>query len=756
MSKKRARAVLVVMAALLAVLLYTTFQGWGPTGTGAMKNIKLGLDLEGGVSITYQAVDDNPSAEDMADTIYKLQQRVDSYSTEANVYQEGNNRINIEIPGVSNADEILEELGKPGSLSFQLSDGTVVLDGSHVVSAEAATTKDNLNNAKYVVEVEFDSEGTKAFGDATSAHVGEQISIVYDGETISSPVVQEAITDGKCEISGNFTIDSARELASSIRIGSLSLELEEIRSNVVGAQLGQKALSTSLMGGIIGVILVMIIMIFAYKMPGAIAAFALLFYAALDLVAINAFDMTLTLPGIAGVILSIGMAVDANVIIYARIREEIASGKSVRSSIDIGFKKALSAILDGNITTLIACLVLNFMATGSVKGFAQSLALGVALSMFTALFISRWIVNACYAIGMNDPKYFGKAITFKTFHIVEKRKIFFTIAIIAIVSGPIACGINSASGNGALNLSMEFRGGTSTDVTFKDEYSIDDIDNEIKPVIADSIGSSDIQSQKVSGGNEIIFKTRALSVDERQALTDALDEKFPIDTYTDNSGEEAKSISFETISGTISNEMRRDAIVAVIIAVACMLVYIWFRFSDARFATAAILTLVHDVLCVFATYAIVRISVGNTFIAAMLTIVGYSINSTIVIFDRVRENLKLRKSGQSLAELVDDSITSTMTRSIYTSLTTFATIAALYVVGVASIREFALPLMVGIIAGMFSSVCITGPLWYIMRVRKDRRDQAAAKAAEDAKAANRITASKKREKKAAKAAEKHQ
>lgn len=315
MSKKKARIVLVLLAAALVVLMYTAFRGWGPTGTGAMKNIKLGLDLEGGVSITYQAKEANPSAEDMADTIYKLQKRVEGYSTEAQVYQEGQNRINIEIPGVSNADEILEELGKPGSLEFQLEDGTVVLDGSHVTSAEAGSTRDNMNNTKYVVEVEFDKEGTKAFGDATSKNVGRQISIVYDGETISAPVVQEAITDGKCQISGNFTLDSAKELASSIRIGSLSLELEEIRSNVVGAQLGQQALKTSLIGGIIGVIAVMIIMIIAYKAPGMVAAFALLLYTALDLVAMNAFDMTLTLPGIAGVILSIGMTVDANVII---------------------------------------------------------------------------------------------------------------------------------------------------------------------------------------------------------------------------------------------------------------------------------------------------------------------------------------------------------------------------------------------------------------------------------------------------------
>ena len=750
MNKRNARITLIAFAAILAVLVYTAFAGWGETGSGAAKNIKLGLDLEGGVSITYQAVEENPSAEDMADTVYKLQQRVDGYSTEASVYQEGNNRINIEIPGVSNADEILEDLGKPGSLEFQLADGTVILDGTHVVSAEAASQRNNMNNTEYVVQLEFDKEGTQAFSDATSAHVGDIISIVYDGEAVSSPRVNEAITDGKCVITGNFTIESAQELASYIRIGSLSLELEEIRSNVVGAQLGQRALSTSLIGGIIGLAIVILIMIFAYKIPGIIAGFALVMYAALDLVALNAFDMTLTLPGIAGVILSIGMAVDANVIIYARIREELESGKTVKSSIDIGFKKALTAIIDGNVTTLIACFVLNLMATGSVKGFAQTLALGVVLSMFTALVISRLLVNACYALGLQDPKYFGKAIKFNLLHMVEKRKLFFAIAIICMLSGPVFCGINSARGAGALNLSMEFRGGTSTDVTFKDSFTIEEIDAQIKPVIQDVIGSAEIQSQKVSGGNEIIFKTRQLSVEERQELTNALNEAFPIETYTDNAGKEALSINFETISSTISNEMRKDAVIAVIIAVICMLIYIWFRFSDVRFASAAVMALIHDVLLVFASYAIVRISVGNTFIAAMLTIVGYSINATIVIFDRVRENLKERRRDETLEELVDKSITSTMTRSIYTSLTTFVTIAALYIVGVPSIKEFALPLMVGILAGAFSSVCLTGPLWYVLRKAKDKRDMAAAAAQAEAAASQKITASKKKKKKSAK------
>ena len=272
---------------------------------------------------------------------------------------------------------------------------------------------------------------------------------------------------------------------------------------------------------------------------------------------------------------------------------------------------------------------------------------------------------------------------------------------------------------------MEFRGGTATDVHFKDEYSIEEVDSKIKPVIQDVIGDAEIQAQKVAGGKEIIFKTRVLTLDERENLTDALNDEIGIEEFTTSDGKTELGISFETISSTISNEMRDAALKAVIIAIILMLIYIWFRFSDLRFAASAVLALCHDVLVVFACYALIRISVGNTFIACMLTIVGYSINATIVIFDRIRENLKARTKKDELSEIVNRSITQTLTRSIYTSFTTFATIACLYVLGVPSIKEFALPLMVGIIAGGFSSVCITGPLWYVMRAGAEKR--AAAK-----------------------------
>ena len=747
MKKKQGILVLVLTVVLIGLLAFTSAIGFGPTGTGAARNIKTGLDLSGGVSITYQAKG-NPSAEDMEDTKYKLQQRVEQYSEESQVYLEGDDRISIEIPGETDANTILEELGTPGSLYFiaqtdadgnenysltgtgrtgyslnkdieeLIENGSVVMSGDDVADAQGVATQQQATGAaEYVVTMNLTDEGTEKFAEATkkAAENGESIGIYYDGDFVSVPNVLNEITDGNAQITGMESIEEAQNLASTIRIGALSVELEELSSEVVGAQLGQEAITTSLIAGAVGLALVIIFMIVVYRIPGLVAGISLIIYTGLMLVMLNAFDLTLTLPGIAGIVLSIGMAVDANVIIYARIREEIAVGRSVRNSIKIGFQKALSAILDGNITTLIAAAVLGLMGTGSVRGFAMTLALGIVLSMFTALVVSRLIVNALFAIGVRDEKFYGRQKERKTFDFVGRKKIFFTISIILILVGPVAMGICHVKDGKALNYSLEFMGGTSTTVPFNEEMTLDDLDNKVNPVVQEVTGDANIQMQKVVGSNDVKIKTRELSLAEREELNQLMTDEFGVD---------ASKITAQNISSTISGEMRRDAAAAVIIATICMLIYIWFRFKDIRFASSAVLALVHDVLVVLAFYAVSRISVGNTFIACMLTIVGYSINATIVIFDRIRENLRVSKK-EDLAEVVNRSITQTLTRSIYTSLTTFITIFVLFVMGVSAIREFALPIMTGIVCGAYSSVCITGPLWYVMRTKIGAKDKKA-------------------------------
>ncbi len=714
MKKNKGIISLVLTVVLIALMGFTVLVGFGRTGTGAMKNIKLGLDLAGGVSITYQVKDKNPSDEEMSDTIYKLQRRVEQYSTEASVYQEGSDRINIEIPGVTDANTILDELGKPGSLEFKTEDGETVITGSDVETATARAGEDSMKNREYSVELTLNEDGKKKFAKATKENIGKKIDIVYDGTTISDPIVNQEIPSGQAYITGNFTYEEADNLASTIRIGGLKLELEELRSNVVGAQLGEQAISTSLKAGAIGLALIFIFMIFVYYLPGFAAGLALLIYTELVLVILNAFNVTLTLPGIAGIILGIGMAVDANVIIFARVREEMSRGKSVKNSLKTGFQKAMSAIVDGNVTTLIAAAVLWFRGSGPVKGFAQTLAIGILVSMFTALVVTRVIVFSFYAVGLRkESLYYRPKKEREPIAFVEKRKVFFAVSGLLIVASLAVMGVNSSQGKGAFAYSLEFEGGTSTNVTFNEEFTIDEIDEKIVPIVEEITGDNNVQTQKVAGTNQVIIKTVTLSLDQREELNQAMVDEFKVDESL---------ITAENISSTVSNEMRQDAVVAVIISTICMLLYIWFRFKDIRFAASAILALLHDVLIVIGFYAIARISVGNTFIACMLTIVGYSINATIVIFDRIREELHYQTKKTDLMAVVNKSITQTLTRSIYTSLTTFVMVAILFIMGVSSIREFAAPLMVGVICGAYSSVCITGALWYVMRTKLGKKE----------------------------------
>ena len=753
MKKSRGIISLIVIAAVIAFLGFTTIHGLNDKGMGSARNINLGLDLEGGVSITYQAKGDTPSQEDMKDTVYKMQRRVEQYSTEAQAYQEGDNRVSIEIPGVQDANEILEELGQPGSLYFirqygsdgtenyslnadgsayELNktieelqeDGSIVLTGSEVADASAGNYSDQTTgSSQYVVELNLTDEGTQAFAAATEEAQAnsETIAIYYDGELVSVPRVNEVITDGRAQITGMTDYEEAENLASTIRIGGLNVELEEISSNVVGAQLGEDAIQTSLLAGAIGLVIVCIFMCFVYLLPGFASSIALFIYTGLILLLLNAFDITLTLPGIAGIILGIGMAVDANVIIFARVREELSEGKSVQSALHAGFHKAMSAIIDGNVTTLIAAAVLWLRGSGTVRGFAQTLALGIVVSMFTALVITRLIIYAFYGIGIHNPKVYGKIRPArKPIDFLGKRKVFFIISIVLCLSGFVGMGINHARGIGAMNYSLDFAGGSSTTVTFSESYTLDEIDNEMIPDLEEITGDNNIQVQTVRDSTDVVFKTQTLDLETRQEFESYMNENY---------GVEANNIKTENISSTVSSEMRTDAIVAVIIATLCMLVYIWFRFKDIRFATSAVIALVHDVLVVLAFYVIARVSVGNTFIACMLTIVGYSINATIVIFDRIREELKEAGKDVDLKELVNRCITQTLTRSIYTNLTTFIMVVALFILGVSSIREFAAPLMVGIGCGTYTSVCITGALWYVMKTKIGAGAKAAAKAA---------------------------
>lgn len=728
MKKTKRNAVLVIIAFLLVlgVAIYTAI--FGVADRGKVEYIKLGLDLKGGLSVTYEIQEDDYSDKDLEDTKYKIEKRVEAYTNEYSVYEDGDKKITAEIPGVTNADEILEALNIEGKLEFldpdnytkwsQGQEYEAALTGDDIKNATAGIDSDNGNDN--VVQLAFTDEGAQKFADVTAANVGNIVYIIYDNKVVSAPTVQSAITGGSAEINKIGSYEEAEQLATTIRIGALPLTLKQVRSNIVGATLGSDAISTSLKAGAIGIALVFLIMIIVFRIPGLVASFALAFYTILDLLVLNLFNVTLTLPGIAGVILSVGMAVDANVIIFTRIKEELADGKSVKQAVKGGFHNALSAIIDGNVTTLIAALVLGIFGTGTIKGFAITLAIGVVLSVFTALAVSQSLLTALVNLGVTDAKYFGVAREPKKTNFVKAGKFCMLGSLIVIIACFCMMPVNNKSKGSPLNFSVEFAGGTSLTVGFDKEYSLSEAEKDIVPVIAEAagIGEAGISVQTVSGTNEIVFKMPELSDDG----TDDSQMSKVRSALTDKLGADVKEAN--VISGSVSSEMSKNAIFSVILAAILMLIYIAIRFHDVKFGASAVIALLHDVAMVFCLYIILRLTVGNTCIACLLTIVGYSINATIIIFDRVRENIGVMKPKKvTYKDIVNLSINQTFSRTIYTSLTTFVTIFVLYIMGVASIKEFALTLMAGVVIGAYSSVCITGPLWYYMKTKLGKTEK---------------------------------
>lgn len=728
MKKTKRNAVLVIIAFLLilGVAIYTAI--FGVADRGKVEYIKLGLDLKGGLSVTYEIQEDDYSDKDLEDTKYKIEQRVEAYTNEYSVYEDGDKKITAEIPGVTNADEILNALNIEGKLEFldpdnytkwsQGQEYEAALTGDDIKNATAGIDSDNGNDN--VVQLAFTDEGAQKFADVTAANVGNIVYIIYDNKVVSAPTVQSAITGGSAEINKIGSYEEAEQLATTIRIGALPLTLKQVRSNIVGATLGSDAISTSLKAGAIGIALVFLIMIIVFRIPGLVASFALAFYTILDLLVLNLFNVTLTLPGIAGVILSVGMAVDANVIIFTRIKEELADGKSVKQAVKGGFHNALSAIIDGNVTTLIAALVLGIFGTGTIKGFAITLAIGVVLSVLTALAVSQSLLTALVNLGVTDAKYFGVAREPKKTNFVKAGKFCMLGSLIVIIACFCMMPVNNKSKGSPLNFSVEFAGGTSLTVGFDKEYSLSEAEKDIVPVIAEAagIGEAGISVQTVSGTNEIVFKMPELSDDG----TDDSQMSKVRSALTDKLGADVKEAN--VISGSVSSEMSKNAIFSVILAAILMLIYIAIRFHDVKFGASAVIALLHDVAMVFCLYIILRLTVGNTCIACLLTIVGYSINATIIIFDRVRENIGVMKPKKATyKDIVNLSINQTFSRTIYTSLTTFVTIFVLYIMGVASIKEFALTLMAGVVIGAYSSVCITGPLWYYMKTKPGKTEK---------------------------------
>jgi len=720
---KKILAILVIIVLIFG--WFVTISGVGSTDDGepfnARNALKYGLDIDGGVYVVMEAQTDELGLSDtelkdlMEQTRAVLNNRVNQLGVaEATVTIEGTNRIRVEMPGVDDAEQAIEAIGTTAQLYFVLADGSIAVEGSHVKDAQIAT-----DGASYKIDLTFDSEGATAFEEATRKAYNNEpevtidgmnasdIAIVLDGEIISCPTVQSVISGGSAQITGNFSKEEASTTAALIRGGSLPVDLEEIQSSVQTATIGADALDKSIVAGAIGLALVFILMAIMYGLLGIVADVALALYVVMFIWAMVGFNVVLTLPGIAALILSIGMAVDANVIIFARIKEEICAGKSIRVAVDAGFKNALSTVLDAQITTLIAAVVLYEIGTTSVKGFALTLMIGIVFSIFTAVVITQLFIQLlANSKKFAKLKYFGvnddlspKQFLHKSFAFIKNRKIFYIISVAIIVVGLVVSMI------GGMNYGIDFTGGTTIQLEMGEQVDLDEV--------KDTISEFELDPQIIymgEGNTQIQIKTiKALDNAGRADVIDALQAKY-------NLGEDAV-LAAEQFGPSVGDELKANAIKSVIIASICMLIYIIIRFKSWKYGFSAVVGVAHDVLMVIAFYAIFGYTVNNPFIAAMLTLVGYSINDTIVIMDRIRENKRLYSRRPS-EEVLDLSINQTLNRTIMTSLTTLIVMVPLLILAGNVIMEFIIPLMVGVIVGCYSSIFICTPLYHDLS-RKD-------------------------------------
>ena len=682
--------------------------------------IRLGLDLVGGSRIVYEAeIPDGYNQANLADDMNSIQKVIrqrltDKGFTEATVTLTGDNRVTVEIPQITNPEEAVQTLGTTAQLTFIDADGKEWLTGSDIKKATygyGRPTGNEVTDVHYV-QVQFTSEGQKKFAEATGNIAARTdgtniMAIVMDNQVISSPSVSSQIDSDSCVISGSFTRDSASELADLINAGQIPFSLKQVELRSVGPQLGADAMRTSLIAGAIGIVLVMLFMLIVYRIPGLVASIALCFYMVLEALIFSLVRVNLSLPGIAGIILSIGMAVDANVIIFERVKEELKNGKTVKSAIDSGFKRAFTAILDSNITTLIACAVLFFLGTGTIVGFATTLGIGVIVSMFTALTVTHFLLNRMVDFRIRNPKAYGlrdREAGKQRFAILKNFKIFGGISALLVVTGLVAL-ILLPFGKNLFNLSIDFAGGTEMEFNMHTEVT-QDVQTEVSGLFKDATGV-DASSVTSSGdGNEdVLIRSTSITSEQRAAVIDKMLEKYSLaDTDILNNND---------VSASIGSDLQRSAVICSVLAIVLMMLYITFRFEMTS-GMAAVCCLMHDLLIMLSVYVWLQIPLDSNFIAAALTILGYSINASIIVFDRVRENLRTARR-EDFASVAERSVWQTMGRTINTTLTTLFTIGMVFILGVPSLKQFTLPLIVGILAGGWSSVLLSCSLWNVFR-----------------------------------------
>ena len=700
MKKKGNITVFVIILLLLSFLGFTALNGL-TLGGYRFKSfgevINRGLDLQGGVSVLMEVESEDVKEDELASIKTLLDLRVNRIGVSETVSTtEGNNRVRIDIPGVYNSSDIVKSLQTTGELTFIGPDKEVILTGKDVKSATSNLDQSN----KPVVSLVLNEEGSKKFEEATTKFKGQQISINMDDEELSSPKVNDVITGGEAVITGMASAEEAQSLAGIINSGALPYPVRAVQVQTVGPSLGAGVMNSVLLASIVGLSLIVLFMIIRYKKPGFLASVALGFYVWLLLFVFYGIDATLSLAGIAGFLLTIGMAVDANVLIFERIQEELAGTKNIRKAIEAGFGNAMSSIIDANITTILAALVLYFVGTGSVKGFALTLMIGIVISLFSALVITKQLMWLGVRMGfLKTAKDFGVSAlgTKKTnINFLKGANVWKFIS-----AGVLALGIFFVVTQG-LNLGLDFAGGTRLLMEVGTEFDKEEIDGIIDTYDADAL------TQKVDG-TQIEVRSQSLTTETMDPLVDELKEKYSL--------KDDSVINLDEIGASVGKELTRSGIQAVLLATAFILIYITLRFKK-NYGFAAIAALVHDIFFLVAIFAIFRISVNTPFIAAILTILGYSINDTIVVFDRVRENTHLYP-GKSPKELILMSQNDVFSRSVGTLLTTLFTILSVAIF-VPQIRDFALPISIGVMVGGLSTFFIASPVWIFLENRKKK------------------------------------
>ena len=709
-----------LIAAVIAVCIYYAIPPFGSPGHPG--TIKLGLDLQGGMHLILR-VDTSKlpdkAKEDAAERAIEIvRNRIDQFGvSEPSIQREGADRIVVQLPGVTDRERALALLGKTALLEFKLvSDdpaklkdaiaGNVPIGYELHTSEEGGqilTEKDALMTGKYitnagvsfeanfnepVVTLEFNNEGGKIFSDITGANVGRRIAIILDGKVQSAPVVNERIPSGRAQITGRFNMDAANDLSIALRAGALPAPIIVEEERNVGPSLGKDSIKEGIRASVFGFGSVVIFMLVYYMLGGFVANIALFLNVLIVLAALSYFHATLTLPGIAGTVLTVGMAVDANVLIFERIREERALGKNVASALVAGYKRAFATILDAHCTTLITAGILYYLGSGPIKGFALTLAIGIIASLFTSIFVTRAIFDLLIAKGsLKDLKMLHILNKIPHIDYLKIRKICYTISIVTMVAG-MAVFFH----RGEKMFGVEFTGGTMQEYRFQKSISVDDVRKAL-----DEIGLGTSTIQKVGEDNQIMIRSAQGS---EKKIQDQIKKDFPDNKF--------EVLRLESVGPTVGKELKTKAIWAVVLALVGIWVYVVWRF-DFKFAFGAVLSLFHDALT---TVGIVAIS-GREFsvpvLAAVLTILGYSINDTIVIFDRIREH---RRSGtrETFAQTINTSINETLPRTILTTLTVFMVIVSLYFAGGEVINDFAFTMLIGVISGTYSTVYIAAPV----------------------------------------------